>query len=94
MLRPHPAYPEPVVDPPPLPPGLSRPALVAVVGGALWLVGAALLLGAAALGVRPLDIWFTTCLAGTFIGALGYGIFAWQRAAARRGSRTAQQGLE
>jgi hypothetical protein len=44
--------------------------------------------------VRPLDIWFTTCLAGAFLGAVGYGIFAWQRAAARRGSRTAQDGLE
>jgi Protein of unknown function (DUF2530) len=83
-----------VISPPPLPPRLSRPALVAVVGAALWLVAAAALLVAALLGVRPLDIWFTACLAGAFLGAVGYGIFAWQRAAARRGSRTAQQGLE
>jgi Protein of unknown function (DUF2530) len=67
---------------------------VAVVGSALWLVAAAALLVAAALGLRPLDIWFTASLAGAFLGATGYGIFAWQRAAARRGSRTAQQGLE
>jgi Protein of unknown function (DUF2530) len=65
-----------------------------VVGGVLWLVAAAMLLVAALVGVRPLDIWFTTCLAGAFLGAVGYGIFAWQRAAARRGSRTAQDGLE
>jgi hypothetical protein len=83
-----------VISPPPLPPRLSRPALVAVVGTVLWLVAAIALLVAALLGVRPLDIWFTACLAGVFVGALGYGIFAWQRAAARRGSRTAQRGLE
>jgi hypothetical protein len=83
-----------VPSPPPLPARLSRPALVAVVGSALWLAAAALLLVAALLGLRPLDIWFTACLAGAFLGAVGYGIFAWQRAAARRGSRTAQQGLE
>jgi hypothetical protein len=83
-----------VISPPPLPHRLSRPALVAVVGTTLWLLAAAALLVAALLGVRPLDIWFTTCLAGAFLGAVGYGIFAWQRWAARRGSRTAQQGLE
>jgi Protein of unknown function (DUF2530) len=83
-----------VISPPPLPPGLSRPALVAVVGSVLWLVAAAVLLVAALLGLRPLDIWFTTSLAGVFLGAMGYGIFSWQRAAARRGSRMAQQGLD
>lgn len=83
-----------VISPPPLPSRLSRPALVAVVGSALWLAAAAVLLVAALLGLRPLDIWFTACLAGAFLGAMGYGIFAWQRAAARRGSRSAQQGLE
>ena len=84
-----------MIPPPPLPPRLSRPALVAVVGSALWLVAAAAaLLVAALLGLRPLDIWFTASLAGAFLGAVGYGIFAWQRAAARRGSRGAQQGLE
>jgi hypothetical protein len=64
------------------------------VGSVLWLLAAAVLHIAALAGVRPLDIWFTSCLAGAFLGAVGYGIFAWQRAAARRGSRTAQQGLE
>ncbi|GAA0931233.1 DUF2530 domain-containing protein [Pseudonocardia zijingensis] len=83
-----------MISPPPLSPRLSRPAVVAVVGSVLWLVAAVVLLVAALLGVRPLDIWFTTCLAGVLLGAVGYGIFAWQRAAARRGSRTAQQGLE
>jgi hypothetical protein len=94
VLHAHSAYARPVPPPPPLSSRLSRPALVAVVGGVLWLVAAAVLLVAALVGVRPLDIWFTTCLAGAFLGAVGYGIFAWQRAAARRGSRTAQDGLE
>jgi Protein of unknown function (DUF2530) len=31
---------------------------------------------------------------GMALGGLGIAIFSWQRAAARRGSRTAQQGLE
>lgn len=83
-----------MLPPPPLPPRFTRAPVVAAVGSALWLVGAAVLGGAALLGLRPLDIWFTTCLAGAFLGAVGYGIFAWQRAAARRGSRTAQDGLD
>jgi hypothetical protein len=68
--------------------------VVAAVGSALWLVAGAALLVAALLGLRPLDIWFTASIAGAFLGAMGYGIFSWQRAAARRGSRTAQQGLD
>ena len=83
-----------MISPPPLPPRLTRVPVVAAVGSVLWLVAAAALLVAAVLGLRPLDIWFTASLAGAFLGAVGYGIFAWQRAAARRGSRTAQQGLE
>ena len=80
--------------PPPLPPRLTQVRTVVAVGSALWLVAAAGLLVAALLGLRPLDIWFTTCLAGALLGGIGYGIFTWQRAAARRGSRTAQQGLD
>lgn len=58
------------------------------VGTAVWLVAAVVV----AL-VRPLDIWFLTCVVGAGLGCVGYSVFAWQRAAARRGSRTAQQGL-
>jgi hypothetical protein len=85
---------EPVPAPPPLPPRLTQVRTVAAVGTTLWLVAAAALLVAAWLGLRPLDIWFTACLAGALLGGIGYGIFAWQRAAARRGSRTAQDGLD
>ena len=80
--------------PPPLPPRLTRVRTVVAVGTMLWLIAAAALLIAALLGLRPLDIWFTACLAGALLGGIGYGIFTWQRTAARRGSRTAQEGLE
>jgi len=83
-----------VVDPPPLPARLTRITDAVAVGSALWALAAAGLVVAALVGARPLDIWFTTCVVGAALGGLGYGIFRWQRAAARRGSRTAQQGLE
>jgi hypothetical protein len=63
-------------------------------GTALWLLAATALLVASLLGLRPLDVWFVTCVTGAGLGAVGLGIFTWQRAAARRGSRTAQDGLE
>jgi hypothetical protein len=83
-----------VVNPPPLPARLTRITDAVAVGSALWTLAALGLLVAALVGARPLDIWFTTCVVGAALGGLGYGIFRWQRAAARRGSRTAQQGLE
>jgi hypothetical protein len=83
-----------VIDPPPLPRQFTDIRTVVAVGTTLWLLGA-LGLGLAWLVTgRPLDLWFTTCVAGTLLGALGHGIFSWQRAAARRGSRTAQSGTE
>lgn len=63
-------------------------------GTGLWFVAWLVLLGAHCLGGRPLDIWFGTTLVGWLLGLLGYGIFRRQRAAARRGDRTAQRGLE
>jgi hypothetical protein len=83
-----------MVEPPPLSPRLSHVGTVAMVGTTLWLVGVVVLLAAWAVTGRPLDIWFTTCVAGTLLGAFGYGVYSWQRAAVRRGSRSAQQGLE
>ena len=79
-----------MVDPPPLPPRLSDMATVVGLGSALWALGAvALLVTGRAPGVP-----FATCLAGAVLGGVGWGIFRWQRAAARRGSRGAQQGLD
>ena len=76
-------------EPPLLPRRFSDIYTVVGVGSALWLLGAVALL----VSGRPLDIWFTTCLTGLALGGVGIGIYSWQRAAARRGSRTAQQGL-
>ena len=59
-----------------------------------WLLGALVLGLAWLVGGRPLDLWFTTCVIGALLGGLGHGVVSWQRAAARRGSRTAQRGTE
>jgi hypothetical protein len=80
-------------NPPSLPARASEITLVVSIGTILWLAGAVGLLIAYWVAGRPLDIWFTTCVAGAVLGGIGYGIFRWQRAAARRGSRTAQDGL-
>lgn len=80
--------------PPRVPSRLTQVRTVTAVGTLLWLLAAAVLLVAALAGWRPLDIWFTTALAGVLLGGIGYGIYSWQRAAARRGSRTAQEGLD
>lgn len=82
-----------MTDPPPVPHRLHDMTTVLAVGSSVWLVGAAVLMAAHLAVGRPLDVWFTTCLVGAGLGAIGYGIFSWQRAAARRGSRGAQQGL-
>lgn len=67
---------------------------MAAIGTSIWLVATIALLVASIVGARPLDLWFFTCVAGTALGGVGYAIFRWQSAAARRGSRTAQQGLD
>jgi hypothetical protein len=62
-------------------------------GTGVWLVATLGFLAAAVFGDRALDEWFWSSLCGTILGVLGYSLFRWQRAAARRGSRSAQQGL-
>ena len=79
--------------PKPLPKAWINPAPVFGVGIIGWL------LGLVAFGVarlcfsvdNMLGIW--TCVAGMIVGAIGYGLFRWQRSAARRGSQGAQDGL-
>jgi hypothetical protein len=78
-----------VPDLPPLPRALTRMRTVVGIGTLLWL--AAALVVAVAAG-PPLLL--TTCLVGAGLGGVGWAVFAWQRAAARRGSRTAQSGVE
>jgi len=58
------------------------------VGTLLWLAAAVFVAV-----VGPPEA-LTTCLVGAGLGGVGWAVFAWQRAAARRGSRTAQSGLE
>lgn len=75
--------------PPALPPRLSDVPTVVGLGTALWAVAAAVLLVVGAPGP-----WAATCVAGTVLGGVGYAVFRWQRAAARRGARGAQEGLD
>jgi Protein of unknown function (DUF2530) len=77
-----------VRDLPRLAPAFTRMRTVVGVGTILWLVAAAVTF----LTGPPLVV--TTCLVGAGLGGVGWAVFAWQRAAARRGSRTAQSGLE
>jgi hypothetical protein len=74
---------------PPLPPMLLEVWPVVVVGFLGWLAAAA-----AAFVVPALESWRPVTVAGLGTGLLGTAIFVWQLAAARRGARGAQAGLE
>lgn len=74
--------------PPPLPRALTDPVPVVVVGTIVF--GVALVI---MLLVGAPSLWTWSCAAGFGLGFFGYGVFRWQRSAARRGSRTAQEGL-
>jgi hypothetical protein len=76
-------------EPPPLPPMLLEVWPVIAVGALGWLLAAV-----AAFVVPALQSWRPVTLAGLGTGLLGTGIFVWQLAAARRGARGAQAGLE
>lgn len=78
----------PLPPPPPLPPKLADPVPAIVAGTALWLLA---LVGVLLFG-RDDTVLVWTSLTGGLLGIIGYGVFTWQRSAARRGSRTAQQG--
>jgi hypothetical protein len=64
------------------------------IGALLWLVAAVAAAVATLAGGSLPPLALLTCVVGTALGGVGWAIFAWQRAAARRGSRTAQRGLE
>lgn len=76
-------------EPPPLPRALLRVWPVIAIGAAAWL-GCAV----AAFLMPTLQSWRPVTLAGLGLGLLGTGIFVSQLAAARRGARGAQIGLE
>lgn len=76
-------------EPPALPPTLLKPWPVIVVITVGWLVATVLAFTVAGLAeCRPFAV------AGLGVGVLGTSIFLWQRRAARRGSRGAQDGLD
>ena len=74
--------------PPPLPQRLVDPRPILIIGTLAWLIAFCVLLLTAEHGQ-----WLWTTLAGWALGLLGYAVSRWQRLAARRGSRGAQQGL-
>ena len=81
-------------DVPPLPPAFTRVRTVVGIGTLGWLVAVAVMLVALVSGAPVPSLGLTTCLVGTGLGGVGWAIFAWQRAAARRGSRTPHRGLD
>ncbi|TQC46445.1 DUF2530 domain-containing protein [Rhodococcus sp. WS4] len=79
----------PAADRPPLTQRLADPRPALILGTLAWVVAIVVVI---VTGDRWSDA-LPTCIAGVVVGFLGYGLFALQRRAARRGSRGAQQGL-
>ncbi|WP_093349167.1 DUF2530 domain-containing protein [Pseudonocardia ammonioxydans] len=80
--------------PPPLPPRLYETPPVLLAGLAAWVVvGVVAFLVPVLAGSAPGEL-FWTCVAGVGVGLLGVAVFLVQRAAARRGDRSAQRGVE
>jgi hypothetical protein len=75
--------------PPELPAALLDPRPVIGAGTLLWAIAT---LGAFA--VPALQSWRPVTVAGLGVSIFGASLFLWQRAAARRGARGAQTGLE
>ena len=74
---------------PPLPSVLLQVWPFIAIGAVGWLLAAV-----AAFIVPALQGWRPVTIAGLGVGLLGTSIFVWQLAAARRGARGAQAGLE
>jgi len=75
--------------PPPLSPALLNPRPVIAAGALLWALAAV-----AAFTIPALHNWRPITVAGLGVGVFGLSLFLWQRAAARRGSRGAQTGMD
>lgn len=74
--------------PPPIPPVKAGLAHVVIPGTALWFAGfVVLLFFIPSLREHGAMNWFWTFLAGWVLGLIGLAIYAWQRSAARRGTR-------
>ncbi|BDB44892.1 MULTISPECIES: DUF2530 domain-containing protein [Mycobacterium] len=76
-------------QPPPLPPALLKIWPIIIVGALGWVIAAAV-----AFLVPSCQSWRPITLAGLGVSVLGTSIFLLQLAAARRGARGAQSGLE
>ncbi|WP_010228389.1 MULTISPECIES: DUF2530 domain-containing protein [unclassified Pseudonocardia] len=80
--------------PPPLPPRFYESPPVLLGGMLLWAVATGVVVLSWLVG-GPWDAGsFWTCIAGLGVGLFGAAIFTAQRAAARRGDRSAQRGIE
>lgn len=79
-----------MADIPQIPRSLTDPVPVLAIGILGWIVA---LVVFTAGGDRTGDA-SATCWSGLAVGAVGVGIFLIQRAASRRGSKTAQRGLD
>jgi hypothetical protein len=77
--------------PPPLPARWVDMRPVVAIGTSLWFLAYCGLLVARYGYQAVTGIWLPTCLAGWVLGLIGTGIMYWQRAASRRGSRSAQR---
>lgn len=80
---------EPEQRPPALPASLLDPRPVIAAGVVLWALATV-----AAFALPALESWRPVTVSGLGVGLFGISLFLWQRAAARRGSRGAQTGLE
>lgn len=78
---------------PELPPHLTALFPLVIVGTFAWFVGIVVFAIRDFGGGRTPSVWLWTCVAGVAISLIGMGIMTWQRAAAQRGSRSAQTGL-
>ncbi|MBY4127818.1 DUF2530 domain-containing protein [Rhodococcus fascians] len=79
-----------MADIPQIPRSLTDPVPVLAIGILGWIV--ALVVFTA--GGDRTDDALATCWSGLVVGVVGFGIFVIQRAASRRGSKTAQRGLD
>ena len=82
------ARPSPV-EPPSLPALLLDPRPMVAVFTIAWVIAAI-----AAFTVADLETWRPITVAGSGLAVFGTSLFLWQRHAARRGSKSAQPGLQ
>ena len=77
--------------PPPLPSSGAGLAHIVVPATAAWFVAfVVLLFFTDQLRANDAMIWLWTCLSGGGLGLIWLSIYAWQRSAARRGTRASQ----